>query len=312
VARFKARRWMVPLLLVGAGVLACTVPLLVAFAEATARIPGTGSPPRSITGVEIPYTLLTYVVGYSFGPSVRDIQNDGALAALAGHGIEGTLAIATVLAILLLIVGRRHPSMAGFIAVAAGYVLATTFAAAVTGKAYSVRYALPGVIGFLGLTSIAIQRLPAPGRRAWLGFLLLLFGVADVQWFFVGDYQKDDSRGAAALLSDRLPAGSTVEVAPAYAAPILAHYARPNKHLRFTPAGPQAWAVSSPAGLVLTRLHHVPDPEALVAAFRDRAGDDAEEHALTGYRVFIDTASPTTTRRRAQRRARMRATEGTP
>ncbi|MBA2459377.1 MAG: glycosyltransferase family 39 protein, partial [Gemmatimonadales bacterium] len=67
------------------------LPFALRITVAVGGADGTHSPPRPLTGLELPYTLFTYLVGYSFGPSTREIQNQGPVAALAGHPIESVI-----------------------------------------------------------------------------------------------------------------------------------------------------------------------------------------------------------------------------
>jgi uncharacterized membrane protein len=280
------------LLRASAVILGCTAPLVISIALATAQIPGTGSPPRPTTGLEIPYTLLCYVAGYSFGPSLRDIQNIGPLAALAAHPFESALAIVAVTGSALLAARHYRTYSVGLAILLAAYVGLIFLVSVVTGKAFSVRYTLPGLVGFLGMISVAGTR----GRVgwAWPTFLLVLFTWADIQWFSSPTYWKDDTRATAKWLAERLPPGSEVAVAPGYAAGILGYYAeRENARLRIVPAGPDGrWTVGAPAALVVTRLHHLPDSEQIVSAFRRRAGGDLISHRGIGYDVYVDEHRP--------------------
>ena len=120
--------------------------------------------------------------------------------------------------------------------------------------------------------------------------LLALFAWADIQWFSSPIYWKDDTRATARWLAHGLPPGSKVAVAPAYAASILAYYAaRENARVRIVPVRPdERWTVGTPAALVVTRLHHLPDSEQVVAKFRKRAGGDLISHRYIGYDVYVD------------------------
>lgn len=94
------RRVLRPLLASSLAVgLACS-PFFVAISRALVATHCTlHSPPRSLTGLEVPYTLLSYLTGFSFGPGPRDIQNLGALAALGSHPLESALAGAMLLGV---------------------------------------------------------------------------------------------------------------------------------------------------------------------------------------------------------------------
>ena len=290
IALANGRKLIRPLLIQSAVVLACVGPLLVAIAAATAGAPDTGSPPRAPTGLEIPYTLLTYVAGYSFGPSLRELQNLGTRAALAANLFQSGLAVVILAGLALLIARRLQRDMTGFAILFAIYVGVIFLASVVTGKAYSIRYTLPGLIGFLGMVALAISNSDPALRRAWLALVLALFAWADAQWFFSPAYWKDDSRAAVHWLSQHLPPGATVAVAPAYATRVLTHYARlegTDLHLvSAVPAG--GWEAQRPAALVLTRLHHVPDQVGLVTAFRRLAGPHLLKQRVVGYDMWLD------------------------
>src|SRR6187200_3473865 len=81
-------------------------------------------------------------------------------------------------------------------------VTLTWIGAALTGKAYNVRYTLPGLIGFLGLTALALSQLSRIGTRAALAMTAGLFLWADAQRFFVTRFWKEDSRSAVAWLRE--------------------------------------------------------------------------------------------------------------
>ena len=287
----RRRQLLRPLLGSTVAVVACTAPLFLSIALATARIPGTGSPPRAVTGLEVPYTLLTYVAGYSFGPSVRDVQNSGPTVALAAHPVESALAILAVTGLLLLIARHWRSCPRELLLLFAGYIGAMFLGSVVTGKAYSIRYTLPGLVGFLGLIAVASQRLRAPLARAVPACLLMLFAWADAQWFFDRSYWKEDSRGAVAWLAARLPPGSRVAVAPAYASRILSYYAGElGAKLEVIPVE-ERWT-GAPAALVLTRLHHAPDHTRLVEEFRRMAGVDLVRHQGIGYDIYVPPDAP--------------------
>jgi mannosyltransferase len=280
----RNRRQVIPLVATSALVLACTAPLGFAIAQASAELPGNGSPTRAVEGLEVPYTLFTYVGGYSFGPSLREIQNRGPAAALEAHPAETGIAVATLMALAVLLLRKPWPP-----AVTPLFLLyvGLAFAAALaTGKAYNVRYTLPGLLGFLGVTAAAVVRTSPPIRLAWATVLLVLFAWSDAQWFFSPIYSKDDSRALVQWLGERLPRGSAVEVAPGYVTGVLSYYAKRDAvDLRFAPDDGGVDSTHA-AGVVLTRLHHVVDPASVKEGFRRAIGRAFQEDTVGGYLVL--------------------------
>jgi len=288
------RRLLVPLAASSVAVMACVAPLLSAIARVDRT--GNGSPTRAGSVLDVPYTLYTYVGGYSFGPSLRDIQNSGPWGAIAAHPVETALGTATLALLLTLIVQARRTQPAGLVLLFLLYVGLTVLASVVTGKAYNVRYTLPGLIGFLGLGAVALRRLEPPLRPAVIALVLGVFAWADAQWLFSPTYGKDDSRALVRWLAERLPAEATVIAAPGYAVGVLSHYVSwEQAQLRFAPRDSLADSIR-PAALVLTRLHHVEDPQSLLEWFRRRSGSPIRQDAIGGYLVVSPQSSSATAR----------------
>ncbi|MBA3345745.1 MAG: glycosyltransferase family 39 protein [Gemmatimonadales bacterium] len=270
--------------------LACA-PFFVPIARALAATHGIyHSAPRSLTGLEVGYTLLTYVTGFSFGPAPRDIQNLGAPAALRDHPLQSAMAGAALLGVLVASVLKRRAAMTCFIALL-GIPLAGIFAlSALSGKAYNVRYTLPALIGFLGIVSIATRALAPRPRALALTALIGLALWADAQWFLVSRYWKEDSRSAVAWLRRKLPPGSTVAVAPGYQAGVLTYYAhRVGAELVFDslPDAARSLGSTHPEALLVTRMHHLPHWRELVHSLDAGAGSPRHGVELVGYRAFL-------------------------
>jgi mannosyltransferase len=254
----RGRRAIRPVALAGLLVFLLVLPFLINLAHAIRNAGGTGSPQRPLTGLELPYTLFTFVAGYSLGPPVAAIQSLGVRAILTGYLFETLLVGAAVLAIALLVLRAPLHRTLPFLLLLAVPLGAVMLGSAVTGKAYNVRYALLGLPGFLGATAIAFAELPRAERRMAFVGTFALFAWADLQWFEVPAYSKEDSRGAAIALSAALPAGSTVAVAAGYMEPLLQSYAPAGAGLRFVPATDSiAIAALRPTALALSRVYHV-------------------------------------------------------
>jgi mannosyltransferase len=280
-----------PLFIATTTVALISAPFALTIMHAVTQANGnTHSPPRALTGLELPYTLLTYVGGYSFGPSMRDIQNLGALVAVRNHPLESALGAVTVCCLLLLVLFRPAPGRRYFVTLFVVPILAMLLASAGSGKAYQARYALAGLVGYCGLVAGALRLLPYHRRVAATAALLALAAWADVQWYVTPTYWKDDTRAAVAWLAGRLPPGSSVAVAPGYAVGVLSYYTDlEHARLHFVaaddPTGP-----TSPAALLLTRLHHVTDQASVRARFRQGAGPRVREDSVGGYHILSRTS----------------------
>jgi hypothetical protein len=248
------------------------------------------SPPRALTGMEVPYSLFTYVAGFSLGPAPREIQNWGATAAIRAHPIQ-TAVVALVLVCVLLVARHwRRPGMAYALVLFLGFPLGILGLSALSGKAYNARYTLPGVVGFIAVLSLAIGSLRARSRAIGLAALMGVAIWADVQWFTVSRYWKEDARAAVAWLDHHMAPGTAVAVAPSYATQPLAYYAGlGGAELHFLPAevGDSVPRREASAVLILTRLHHVPDWRALRADFVHRSGPGLRRVEVVGYEILI-------------------------
>jgi 4-amino-4-deoxy-L-arabinose transferase-like glycosyltransferase len=280
-----------PLLLASLGVLVLTAPVYMTLGHSAVTATNTGSPPRPLTGLEIPYTAFTYAGGYSFGPSVREIQNFGWESAVRSHYLQTGVASVLLLVALTLPLWRPGPARSYLTILFLAPLVFTFIGSAISTKAYNVRYTLLGLVGFLGLLSGSIVSLEPRLRRAVVAAVIGLFLWADAQWFFVPRYRRDDSRAAIGWLGGNLAPGSTVGVVPAYAVPVLSYYARK--------AGTDLCLVSgaippatAPDALVLGRLHHVPEWRQLQEKFEDSGGSAIQRHAVIGYQILIKRSTP--------------------
>jgi hypothetical protein len=266
-----------------------TAPFGYMLGQAVLQAQGTGSPPRGLTGLEIPYTLFTYLVGYSFGPSVREIQDQGPLAAVLAHPgqtVLGVVALLIVTASVLRLRSRAAKELALLLLLP---LMATWLGSAVTNKPYNVRYTLPGIIGFVGVVGLGVLGLRRWGR----GIAAVIIGLllwADAQWFLTPRYRKEDSRSAVAWLQRKLPPGSTVAVAPGYQKGVLTYYARRTGAdfvFDSLPEAASSLGSTLPEALLITRMHHLPHWKELVQSLDPGAGRPAPAIELVGYRAFL-------------------------
>ena len=279
-----------PLLGASLAVVILIAPFYVPLFHATVIATNVGAHPRALTGLEIPYTVYTYLGGYSFGPSQREIQDLGFQAALTQNLGQVAVAVILLTIALALAAARRTAASLAFAILFALPIVLAFVGSAVTTKPYSPRYTLLGLVGALALLSVAIIE-----QRGWRRAILvgLFCGASlwsDVQWFWVSRYWKEDSRGAVSWLTGTLPAGARVGVAPAYMERALAHYvSRQHSGLCVLGVdGDEDFAGGSvPDALLLSRRHHLPRWRQLERAFEREAGARPATDSIVGYRILL-------------------------
>lgn len=276
------------LLVATAAILLATAPFAYQLAQAVSQAEGKGSPPRPLTGLELPYTVFTYVAGFSFGPSVRDIQETGPWTALKAHPVESAVAAVALLVVLAFALRLRGNAAICLLLLTFVPMAATWIGSAVTGKAYNVRYTLPGIVGFVGLLALMVSQVPRANRYAAVTLVAVIFLWADVQWFTIPGYWKDDSRATVAWIRGQLPMQSRVAVAPGYQTGVLRYYAaRLGAQFEFDSL-PEATArigTPTPQALLMSRRDHLPHWRELVRSM-NLEPDSPPAVELTGYRVF--------------------------
>jgi hypothetical protein len=263
--------------------------------------------PNSI--LEIAYTAMTFVGGYSFGPSLTEIQNYGAKPAVMQHlvqvGLLGATLLLTGLACWLrwreLARGKETALLmlgVGFVAVAA---LLSSFP-------YNVRYALPGLFGFLAMVAVLGSRsgFPEPAhatqeagfvrfkRHALTSGLVTSVALislwADAQWYYGFAYRKGDSRAVAQWLAENQATVKSWTVVPEYLGDAVEWYLAPHPEVRsrLQRAGqPQTTTFPPvPDVLILGRRHHIVGPDQLIERYRVVAGPVQAVHSIAGFELY--------------------------
>jgi uncharacterized membrane protein len=276
------------------GAVTLASPFLIMLARAVATAEGTGSPARTYIGLELPYTIYTYLAGYSLGPSIRELQDLEWRAALLNHPVGVAFVLAVLVALGWLTLRLRSAAARDLAIVFLVPLVAATAVSIATTKAYNVRYTLQSVIGFIPLVALALAQLRPAARRVGTGVLLGTFLWSDAQWFASPEYRKEDSRAAVACLRRNLPPGATVLVAPAYMANLLAYYASRSQtplHVIGLDTAEDLNRVHGAQALLVTRLHHVPDAAALLRGFT--GGEEPRlSGGVIGYRLYLANSTP--------------------
>jgi uncharacterized membrane protein len=164
-----------------------------------------------------PFTLHAFAVGYTLGPSIREIRMAGPAAALKNHLAE--LAIVTLLFGVLGVLAfraaiRRRVLIATLIALIVP-ALFVTYGAMRNFKTFHPRYVAVSFPFLLALVAAALAD-ARPRLRAALGAALVLtWGVSLFHLYFVPSYGKEDMRDAVAVVNAHAAAGEKILVAGA-------------------------------------------------------------------------------------------------
>jgi|GEM_PF-1400186 len=267
------------------------VPVVIAALVALSlkSYPPTEGYSRGASGLEIGYTFLTFVGGYSFGPSVADIQSHGPLAAIAQHPIEtgiliivlAGLALVCALKFRQLISGREIQLLLLGIGVVSVYAL-------LSGFPYNVRYVLPALLGFLALAAVSAK---TQFSRAAVGALLVVSLWADGQWFYRWDYRKDDARAVAEWLGQHRETVHSWEILPSYMNVPVEWYLQGEPEMlakEMHSTGDRSTSFPPvPDVFIITRRHHLQEPDKMIADFQAAARGIETNRAFAGFELYI-------------------------
>ncbi|GEM_PF-645578 len=187
---------------------------------------------RPLSVMQLAYTLWSFAVGYSFGPSLAELHAPHPGVTLAHDApivVPVGLAIVGLTALGAMWVGRRHRRVAIVLALWFAFPLAFVAAGAlVTVHPFNVRYAVISFLPAIVLLAGGLIALPTRGlSSAGVAGVLLVSAISLHGYYADPRYARDDNRGAAAFLAARARPGELV----------LAHRAYTAKDLRFYAAG---------------------------------------------------------------------------
>jgi mannosyltransferase len=159
----------------------------------------------------VPFAFHALAVGYTFGPSLRELRG-GAAAAVAGHlpeiaavvlvfgglGIAGLVALARRRRLLDALLGFGVP------------VLILSFFALRNFKVFNPRYLAVCAPLFLLVLAAGLASLRRPLRIVAVGAVALIWTASLANHYFDPGYGKEDYRGALRLVAERSQPGEKV------------------------------------------------------------------------------------------------------
>jgi len=245
----------------------------------------------------VPFALHAFAVGYTLGPSLRELRSPDAARTLARHVPE--LSIVLVVFGALGAIGLRELARKRRLADAFLWVglpaLAISYFALQNFKVFHPRYLAVGAPAILLALAAALTSL-APRARLLFGVAVgALWAVSLGHHYFVADYAKEDYRSAIALVRAHATAGEQV-LAVGADEPVFYYYRGPLPVGRFWlgyAADPARLAVKLDAAvagatstwIVSSRPEDL-DPAGNFARMLDARTRSAERWQFTGVRVW--------------------------
>jgi len=186
-------------------------PVLPGEIEATERLRGD----TTIAPEVVPYAFYTFSVGFSLGPSLRELHHDASVGSVVRHWWPLLVWVAGLFGGLF-IVGLVHLKRKRVLFAALLY-LAVPLACTLllnwqNAKAFNARYILTSLPVFLCVIAAGVVSLPKWPARLTGAAVVLTFVVSLGNYYFNGEYAKEDVRGAARMMTQRATADECVLV----------------------------------------------------------------------------------------------------
>jgi len=156
--------------------------------------------PRARSLAELPYNFWAYVVGFSLGPTVGELHRMQDLAWIFGTFPEIlpiAVIVGTLFGVAILNLRGNKPATAIVLPWAVGLPLLVFTVSIVTGQTFNVRYALPGLPGFVILLAIGTQSFSRRViRHLAAAAVILVFTVSLASYYWNPHYDKAHVREA--------------------------------------------------------------------------------------------------------------------
>jgi hypothetical protein len=183
----------------------------------------------------IPYAAYAYSVGFTLGPSLRELHEDAGFASVVRRHAATVTWVGVVFGALLAagcIGGARRfgwapiVELCAFVAIPLAATIALNWQNA---KAFNVRYVLVGLPAFLALVALGIEAL---GRvRITAAAVLITCALSLENYYFDPAYAKEDVRRALRAVEERSRPGECLFAPTVWQ--IVAHYQRKDAPLHY-------------------------------------------------------------------------------
>lgn len=197
---------------------------------------------RALSPLQLGYTLWSFVVGYSFGPSLGELHAPDRRAVVLQYAASVVPVAAIILAVMVwgsVTLVRRDARLARLFALWFLFPLLFVVAGAlITVHPFNVRYAVISFLPTVIVLAIGLDALPSAGLRTagWAG-LALLSAVALRSYYVDPKYARDDNRGAARFFASHAGPDELVLAHRAFTAKDFRFYAPDGTPVLPFPAG---------------------------------------------------------------------------
>lgn len=255
----------------------------------------------------VPFALYSFAVGFSFGPSLRELKRETSWATLGRHRLalaSAALVFGALGALGLAAVAKRRRLADTFLWLVAPLLLVSYFAAQ-NFKTFNPRYLAVCMPAVLLVLAAGLADLRGRWRVVLSLAVAAIWGVSLAQHYFLPEYGREDYRGALAVVRAGIRPDEQV-LAVGSEEPVF-FYARGLQvqrwwigHVERPARWKQTWTeVVEPASgtwVVLSRSEDL-DPRDRFAKWLDQQYPEAAHWAVPGVRVWhvpggVATSSP--------------------
>jgi uncharacterized membrane protein len=176
----------------------------------TPVMPGQLTPDERLRGkttvspAALPYAFYTFGVGFSLGPSTRELHADTTvLEVLRKHVLPITWVAVLFGGLWLFGIWKTRSQKMPWVELGLYFLLpivCTFILNWQNAKAFNVRYVLLSLLPFLCFVAAAINGLPARARAAALGLVVATLLFSTGNYYFNGRYARDDVKGAVRFI----------------------------------------------------------------------------------------------------------------
>jgi len=189
---------------------ALVTPVMPGELETTERLRGE----TTITPEALPYTFYVFSVGFSLGPPLRALHEVDGVATVVARWWPALVWVGLLFGGLfvrgIVSLSRRRGALFGILLYLLVPLIVTLLLNWQNAKAFNPRYVLTSLPAFLCVIGAGIVSLPRLFARVAGAAVLATLLLSLANYYFDGDYAREDVRGAARFLAQSADAGACI------------------------------------------------------------------------------------------------------